>query len=152
MHQEDIDRIVQMALEEQQRMQFIGEQIRLGNALPEEPDVDNMTYEQLLRLGEEIGHVSKGLTEDQIRNLPTFEWREVEREQCIVCQEDKLCGEITTELPLCKHSYHSKCISSWLEDQNRCPICSKEVIEQEEEPEVSSEGERNRATPLLMNY
>jgi hypothetical protein len=30
-----------MALEEQQRMAFIGEQMRLGD----EPDVDNMTYE-----------------------------------------------------------------------------------------------------------
>lgn len=32
-------------------------------------DPDTMTYEQLLELGDQIGSVSKGLTEEQIKNL-----------------------------------------------------------------------------------
>lgn len=32
-------------------------------------DVDEMTYEELLDLGEKIGKVSKGLTEDQFNKL-----------------------------------------------------------------------------------
>ena len=29
-----------------------------------QPDTDNMTYEQLLELGDRVGKVSKGLTKD----------------------------------------------------------------------------------------
>jgi hypothetical protein len=33
---------------------------------PQNPDVDNMSYEQLLEMGEKAGAVSKGLTKAQI--------------------------------------------------------------------------------------
>lgn len=32
-------------------------------------DTDNMTYEQLLELQEKIGHVSRGLTKEQIKKI-----------------------------------------------------------------------------------
>ena len=31
----------------------------------------------------------------------------------------------------CKHAYHSKCINTWLLKEKRCPICRREVDEQE---------------------
>lgn len=36
-----------------------------------EIDPDNMTYQQLLQLEEKMGSVSKGLTEQQYKKLPT---------------------------------------------------------------------------------
>ena len=76
-------------------MQFAEEQMLGAISVQEGPDIDNMTYEELLNLGEQMGHVSKGLSEHQIRELPIFQWRDIEvKEQCIVCQEEKLCGEL----------------------------------------------------------
>ena len=35
----------------------------------EEPNPDNMSYEQLLELGETIGKVSKGISKEQLESL-----------------------------------------------------------------------------------
>ena len=47
------ERLLQMALEASNQEQVID---------PSSPDVDNMTYEQLMELGENAGKVSKGYT------------------------------------------------------------------------------------------
>lgn len=46
------ERLLQAALEESKQMA----------SDPSQPDVDNMTYEQLMELQERTGHVSRGLT------------------------------------------------------------------------------------------
>jgi hypothetical protein len=38
---------------------------------------DNMTYEELLALQEQIGFVSKGLTRDKINSFPKFKKQEL---------------------------------------------------------------------------
>ena len=45
-HQEEEERLIQMALEASNQEQVVD---------PDNPDVDNMTYEQLMELGENAG-------------------------------------------------------------------------------------------------
>ncbi|XP_042500314.1 uncharacterized protein LOC122078408 [Macadamia integrifolia] len=96
-------------------------------------DVDNMSYEELLELGERIGHVSNGLREDEIfrclrkskhmimddlpSSLPTkFEWK------CSICQEEYEADDEVGKLD-CGHSFHICCIKQWLQRKNACPVC-----------------------------
>ncbi|KAJ4972508.1 hypothetical protein NE237_005682 [Protea cynaroides] len=94
-------------------------------------DVDNMSYEDLLELGNRIGYVSTGLREDEIfrclrksKHLtmddlqsPTkFEWK------CSICQEEYEADDEVGKLD-CGHSYHICCIKQWLLRKNACPVC-----------------------------
>ncbi|KAL7152950.1 hypothetical protein ABFS83_04G133000 [Erythranthe nasuta] len=103
-------------------------------------DVDNMSYEELLDLGDRIGHVSTGLREDEITGclsktkLAMFEdlsrhfATELER-KCTICQEEYEAGDETGKLK-CGHSYHIYCIEQWLGQKNTCPVCKTPALSQ----------------------
>ncbi|PKA55562.1 E3 ubiquitin ligase BIG BROTHER-related [Apostasia shenzhenica] len=97
-------------------------------------DVENMTYEELVELGDRIGYVSTGLREEEfassIRKLKHTNFdqafsNEMER-KCSICQEEY---EINDELGKlgCGHSYHMYCIKEWLLQKNACPVCKTAV-------------------------
>lgn len=97
-------------------------------------DPDNMTYEELLELGEVVGSQSRGLSQDAISSLPvskykcSFFWRKKSRrERCVICQMEYKRRERQITLP-CKHIYHAGCGSQWLSINKACPICYKEVL------------------------
>ena len=97
------------------------------------PNPDAMTYEQLLELEEANGKVSKGLTPAQIRALPEKIWRKAgdtmkKEDSCSICFEKYITGDRIKELRKCYHSYHSKCINQWLQNEKRCPVCNDCVI------------------------
>ncbi|KAG5536134.1 hypothetical protein RHGRI_023801 [Rhododendron griersonianum] len=85
-------------------------------------NVDNMSYEELLELGDRIGYVNTGLKEDMIVQclrktklsdnlfspLPT----EMER-KCSICQEDYEGNDEVGKLE-CGHFYHIYCIKQEL--------------------------------------
>ncbi|XP_011088238.1 E3 ubiquitin-protein ligase MBR2 [Sesamum indicum] len=90
-------------------------------------DVDNMSYEELLALEEQIGNVSTGLTEEKIKSCMkqrTYEAMGVSSnmEPCCICQEDYISGDDIGILD-CSHEFHSGCIKQWLTLKNLCPIC-----------------------------
>ncbi|XP_004512886.1 uncharacterized protein [Cicer arietinum] len=97
-------------------------------------DVDNMSYEQLLELGERIGYVKTGLKEDEmrhnIRKIKLLISNDTSKQQidkkCSICQEEY---ELDDELGRlnCEHSYHFHCIKQWLVLKNFCPVCKQEV-------------------------
>ncbi|KAL5216820.1 hypothetical protein ABZP36_008221 [Zizania latifolia] len=95
-------------------------------------DVDNMSYEELLALGERIGYVSTGLSEEKIRTgmkqckyvRVTLEEPLTGVEPCCICQEDYAEGEDMGRLD-CGHDFHTACIKQWLVIKNLCPICKK---------------------------
>eukprot|EP00826_Nyctotherus_ovalis_P051368 TRINITY_DN6415_c0_g1_i1.p2 TRINITY_DN6415_c0_g1~~TRINITY_DN6415_c0_g1_i1.p2 ORF type:complete len:117 (+),score=29.96 TRINITY_DN6415_c0_g1_i1:678-1028(+) len=92
-------------------------------------DVDRMSYEELLALGELIGKVSKGLTREQISKIPTVPYKKNSAEEgvyCAICQYTLKVMERVKELP-CGHTYHAECIVPWLKVQKSCPICWSEV-------------------------
>ncbi|TKW26057.1 hypothetical protein SEVIR_3G161300v4 [Setaria viridis] len=98
-------------------------------------DVDNMTYEELLDLEDQIGYVSTGLREDEItRSLRMVKYSafnpkhfsaEMDR-RCSICQEEFEANEETGKLS-CGHSYHVHCIKQWLSRKNACPVCKTTV-------------------------
>lgn len=97
-------------------------------------DLDNMTYEELLELGEVVGSQSRGLSQEAISQLPVskfkcgFFWRKKSRsERCVICQMEYKRGERQITLP-CKHIYHRGCGTQWLTINKACPICYKEVL------------------------
>ncbi|KAK3029563.1 hypothetical protein RJ639_038452 [Escallonia herrerae] len=82
-------------------------------------DPDNMTYEELLDLGEAVGTQSRGLSHEHISLLPVskfkcgfFSRRKSKDERCVICQMEYKRGDRRMTLP-CKHA---------------CPICYKEVL------------------------
>ncbi|KAJ8486227.1 hypothetical protein OPV22_018712 [Ensete ventricosum] len=101
-------------------------------------DVDNMSYEELLELGDRIGYVNAGLREEEIaRSLrktkhsafdasanhfsPEVEWK------CSICQEEYERNDETGRLQ-CGHSFHINCIKKWLLLKNACPVCKTPVL------------------------
>ena len=99
--------------------------------MPGNPNVDNMTYEQLLELEENNGKVSKGLTPAQIRAIPEKMWMSKHgsvEDQCSICFEKFERRQKIKTLGKCKHEYHSSCIDKWLKEQKKCPMCNEEVL------------------------
>ena len=94
----------------------------------EYPNVDNMSYEELLALEERMGSVSKGLSEDKIKKLSKaiFSKNKFMEEKCIICQYEFEKGEKIVVLP-CKHCFHTDCIQEWLKNQKTCPFCKEEI-------------------------
>ena len=100
-------------------------------------DVDNMSYEELLELGDRIGYVNTGLREDEIarcvrRTKPFFLSNlslirtELER-QCTICQEEYEAEDEMGKLD-CGHFYHIRCIKQWLSQKNSCPVCKSAAM------------------------
>ena len=101
--QAEEDRMLQMALEESKNDNAFSD--------PTAPDVDNMTYEQLLELGDNAGKVSKGLTtlqKSKIRSLAYLEGRTTS-DTCTICMEKFKTAVKFKKLP-CGHEYHAECI------------------------------------------
>ncbi|XP_010261280.1 PREDICTED: E3 ubiquitin ligase BIG BROTHER-related [Nelumbo nucifera] len=97
----------------------------------EEVDPDELSYEELLALGEVVGTESRGLSADMIASLPSVSYnaqsnQDGSTDQCVICRLDYEDGETLTVLS-CKHSYHSECITNWLQINKVCPVCSAEV-------------------------
>ena len=92
------------------------------------PNVDNMSYEELLALEERMGNVSKGLSKEKIEKLPRekFSKNKFTDDKCIICQYEFKYSEKLIVLP-CKHCFHPECITQWLENQKNCPYCKTEV-------------------------
>ncbi|KAG8365731.1 hypothetical protein BUALT_Bualt17G0002400 [Buddleja alternifolia] len=97
----------------------------------EEVDPDELSYEELLALGDVVGTESRGLSAETISSLPSINYtsqgiREGSSDSCVICRLDYEDGDTLTVLS-CKHSYHSECINNWLQINKVCPVCSAEV-------------------------
>ncbi|XP_052204396.1 E3 ubiquitin ligase BIG BROTHER-related [Diospyros lotus] len=97
----------------------------------EEVDPDELSYEELLALGEVVGTESRGLSADTIAALPSVNYKtnstqDGSNDSCVICRLEYEDGDTLTVLS-CKHSYHSECINNWLRINKVCPVCSTEV-------------------------
>ncbi|CAL5368901.1 unnamed protein product [Camellia sinensis] len=99
----------------------------------EEDDVDpdELSYEELIALGETVGEENRGLSAEEISSclspytrLPIDSKTTIDR--CVICQVEYEEGEKLVALP-CEHPYHSDCVSQWLLIKKVCPICNTEV-------------------------
>ncbi|KAI9086303.1 hypothetical protein K1719_031757 [Acacia pycnantha] len=99
-------------------------------------DVDNMSYEELLALGERIGHVSTGLSENLISKCLTesiycSSEQSQEEGSCVICLEEYKYMDDVGTLRSCGHDYHVSCIRKWLSMKNICPICKASALPDE---------------------
>ncbi|KAL1197696.1 E3 ubiquitin ligase BIG BROTHER-related [Cardamine amara subsp. amara] len=97
----------------------------------DEMDPDELSYEELLALGEIVGTESRGLSADTLASLPSKRYKDGDNqngtnESCVICRLDYEDDDDLILLP-CKHSYHSECINNWLKINKVCPVCSAEV-------------------------
>ncbi|KAJ8755041.1 hypothetical protein K2173_016508 [Erythroxylum novogranatense] len=105
-------------------------------------DIEDMSYEELLALGEQIGNVNTGLSEEAIRsqlktrihvsssvliNLEEPASLDQEQDYCIICQEEYKSEEKIGTL-YCGHEYHADCLKKWLLVKNVCPVCKSEAL------------------------
>ncbi|KAF5178408.1 E3 ubiquitin ligase big brother-related [Thalictrum thalictroides] len=91
----------------------------------EEVDPDELSYEELLALGEVVGTESRGLSADTIASLPSVNYKaqsnqDGSAEQCVICRLEYEEEDTLTVLS-CKHSYHSECINNWLQINKSSP-------------------------------
>lgn len=103
-------------------------------------DIDNMSYEELLALEEEMGSVSTALSEEELskflrisiyKPLHIKDWRTrgdgcLDDMKCSICQEEFIAGDEIGRVG-CDHGYHAVCINQWLRLKNWCPICKVSV-------------------------
>ncbi|XP_022877162.1 E3 ubiquitin ligase BIG BROTHER-related-like isoform X2 [Olea europaea var. sylvestris] len=98
----------------------------------EEVDPEELSYEELLALGEVIGTESRGLTAETIASLPSVNYKsqsiqDGNNDSCVICRLEYEDGDTLTVLS-CKHFYHPECINNWLRINKVCPVCSAEVV------------------------
>ncbi|XP_028775167.1 probable E3 ubiquitin-protein ligase RHG1A isoform X2 [Neltuma alba] len=96
-------------------------------------DIDDMSYEELLALGERIGHVNTGLSEDLISKCMTetiycSSEQSQEEGTCVICLEEYKNMDDVGTLKTCRHDYHVSCIRKWLSMKNKCPICKASAL------------------------
>lgn len=105
-------------------------------------DVDHMSYEELLALGEQIGTVKTGLSEEVIVshlktrsfsssvtpcNLERAACSDHKTDFCVICQSNYDDQESIGTLK-CGHEYHADCVKKWLIMKNNCPICKSTAL------------------------
>lgn len=98
----------------------------------DEIDPDDLSYEELIALGEIVGVEKRGLSQSEISScLVPSKFQSVECksgiDRCVICQVEYEEEESLVALPSCEHPYHSECISKWLQMKKICPICCTEI-------------------------
>ncbi|OVA18106.1 zinc finger protein [Macleaya cordata] len=127
------DRLVTEGLTMFDRSTMYGSRSLLDQHRDMRLDVDNMSYEELLDLGERIGTVNTGLSEDLISKcLIETICCSLDHSQdegtCVICLEEYKNKEVIGTLMNCGHDYHIGCITKWLSLKNVCPICKSPAL------------------------
>uniref|UniRef100_A0A5B6YQC6 RING-type E3 ubiquitin transferase n=1 Tax=Davidia involucrata TaxID=16924 RepID=A0A5B6YQC6_DAVIN len=96
-------------------------------------DIDNMSYEELLALGERIGNVNTGLSEDLMskclmESIYCSSDQFQEEGTCVICLEEYKNMDDVGTLKSCCHDFHVGCIRKWLSMKNLCPICKASAV------------------------
>lgn len=114
-------------------LEFLERQESENEEEMEEDDIDpdELSYEELIALGEIIGVEERGLSLTEISSHlhPLLFWCSENKsgiDRCVVCQVEYEEGEKLVGL-CCNHLYHLECISKWLGMKKTCPICTIEV-------------------------
>eukprot|EP01061_Rhynchopus_euleeides_P032055 TRINITY_DN53123_c0_g1_i1.p2 TRINITY_DN53123_c0_g1~~TRINITY_DN53123_c0_g1_i1.p2 ORF type:complete len:228 (+),score=84.24 TRINITY_DN53123_c0_g1_i1:151-834(+) len=94
---------------------------------------EDMTYEELLELGDAMGKVRLSVPPEVRRTLPVFrsatpnQLAGVLSDSCAICMEGFCCGESITLLH-CRHPFHTDCIGQWMDGNKSCPMCKGEIL------------------------
>ena len=109
---------------------------------PEEGEEEGeMSYDALLRLGEQIGNVKEErwalVAKEKINSIPIMKFTKDMAEgkdenhtevKCLVCQFTYEDGDELRKLR-CGHCFHRECIDEWLSSKDTCAFCLKSIVE-----------------------
>jgi hypothetical protein len=62
--------------------------------------------------------------------LPSYPFQRIsgaESVECAVCLEALQADDIARDLP-CHHTFHRKCIDTWLSSNHTCPVCRQDLL------------------------
>jgi len=97
------------------------------------PDPDNMTYDQMMELEEQMGVVSKALPKEKLKKIKVMAYnkRNIEKlklkqDSCCICME-KFKENEKIRFIKCNHIFHKFCLDEWLSKAKTCPLCKVEV-------------------------
>ncbi|KAL7136615.1 hypothetical protein ABFS83_10G041800 [Erythranthe nasuta] len=96
-------------------------------------DIDNMSYEELVALGESIGSVNTGLSDGSISKCLTesiYCSSDISQDEgtCVICLDEYKNMDDVATLKACRHDFHVGCIRKWLSMKNVCPICKSPAV------------------------
>jgi len=90
-------------------------------------------FMNLMNGANQMEDVSVTLSEESLKKLPIFEYKDVPKEDkekctsCTICLENYKENDKIRVLP-CKHGFHPDCIDPWLQQYNyKCPLCRNET-------------------------
>ena len=122
----------------------IAEEDPLTNGVEEEEEEGegDLSYDHLLRLGEQIGDVKSErwamVAQTHIDKLPTLQFEPSMAEgkeenhtevKCQVCQCPYEADETLRRLP-CGHCFHVDCVDQWLKTKDTCCFCKKSIVQE----------------------
>lgn len=146
--EKDIDEIIAMEMQREEMMlneelfmiEMMEERERNLQALNQElngdhVDPDAMTYEvggglfkEMIELGEQIGTVKVGVSQEVLDRLPRepYDSKRHEDTQCVMCLTDFEPGQPVVVLKCC-HIFDESCLLKWAEEHKECPVCKAEI-------------------------
>lgn len=75
---------------------------------------------------------SDGLSLNDLRNYTTLTTGDTPSPEikCEICHDAIQNGDILRMINVCNHSFHQECVDSWFENNQICPYCRCNVIEE----------------------
>ncbi|KAL9237756.1 hypothetical protein vseg_012267 [Gypsophila vaccaria] len=98
-------------------------------------EFDNLRYEDVVAMQDEIGYVPVGLPEERINEAvkkvhflaSDSTLISTSEPQCSICWDGYEDGQDIGVLR-CEHEYHYECIKHWLGNKDSCPLCRRNVV------------------------
>lgn len=115
-------------LEEEMAINAVERQII--SELSSNPNSDQVSYEQILKMQNNKNNKNIILSEDKLSKIPEITFNKKlfgNIEQCFICMDQFKENEILKQIN-CGHLFHKECLTQWLLNENKCPICNKDCL------------------------
>lgn len=101
------------------------------NFMPRFPFGRNTDFSEFLNALHSNHSGEHGLSQNILNSLPEVPIENVDKmdddkKNCVICLNDFKNGDKAIILP-CIHLFHKDCITSWLKQNDKCPICKKNI-------------------------
>jgi len=106
----------------------------------QEPDLfDQLSYEQLMSICDEVGYHKVGIKDvdtvaPAIVRMKKIMGNSID-DRCPICLDNMHQAVYMREIKECKHTFCGECIEEWLVENKTCPLCKLELSE----PNVTNE-------------
>lgn len=132
-----IDVPIDLGLEdpEEPEENFNSRNLQRLRLLTTDRDFNETDYEELLKLDDENEvKFLKGVSETETSRLPFIIIKNKDlhflEKSCSICLDQFQIGDSMVTIP-CFHQFHKECISKWLHEKANCPICDRNVFQQD---------------------